>query len=468
MQIANSNDFFEQEKYYIKSGEKALFLLQQKYSKIRLSNIQSRIFIESWNGKTYKEMSAITCYDAHYLRDVGHKVWKELSKITGESINKNNINSVINKILFQSPQSDSIRRGEKEVQKDIKYQPITKKRISFLCERVKSSIVLHPYEFKQITEDLMLSKCQLLGVFGMPGSGKTTIIRQVLKSVMENFDAKVVISIRNVSSFEDFVDSLVLQLTGKTNDVERSIEEKFITFIDLITENKHLIVIDDWELTLFTSNLNTNYKESFHWYGKFLRHITENPHKSKIVVLSTEIPPGVFLSNNEFYVKSYVLRGVDVELAELFLEETGFSKYFSKEQINKLVEVYSGNLYSIAQACSVIQKDFSGRTDIFLSKNEYMFGNISRRLEQQYTRLSTQEKRILIGLIPYESPISIEEIANSFWLIGFENVILSAVNSLFNKCLLYNSSGLIRLPNILKEYIIQRMRAGNLIDLKVF
>jgi hypothetical protein len=52
----------------------------------RLNNVQEVVFRQSWEGKTYLEIATSLGYDTDYIRDVGSKLWKLLSKAFGEKI----------------------------------------------------------------------------------------------------------------------------------------------------------------------------------------------------------------------------------------------------------------------------------------------------------------------------------------------------------------------------------------------
>ncbi len=63
--------------------EAALVLIDATLDQ-HLSNLQELIFRQSWEGKSYQEIAASFDYDAHYIKDVGFKLWQLLSKAFGE------------------------------------------------------------------------------------------------------------------------------------------------------------------------------------------------------------------------------------------------------------------------------------------------------------------------------------------------------------------------------------------------
>ncbi len=65
----------------------------------RFNEVQEIVFRQSWEGKSYQEMAKVTDYDEAYLKAVGFKLWKKLSKKFGEKVKKENLQAVIKRYL---------------------------------------------------------------------------------------------------------------------------------------------------------------------------------------------------------------------------------------------------------------------------------------------------------------------------------------------------------------------------------
>lgn len=72
-----------------------LALIQQILPSRQFSDIEQRVFYQSWLGKRYDQMAEELGYDTGYLRVVGSRLWKELSEVVGQPINKHNIRSIL-------------------------------------------------------------------------------------------------------------------------------------------------------------------------------------------------------------------------------------------------------------------------------------------------------------------------------------------------------------------------------------
>lgn len=75
--------------------EEALDLIEAALNYERLNKVQELVFRESWEGRSYKEIAGNSEYHYDYIKDVGAKLWKELSEVFGEEVKKNNLQSVL-------------------------------------------------------------------------------------------------------------------------------------------------------------------------------------------------------------------------------------------------------------------------------------------------------------------------------------------------------------------------------------
>ncbi len=68
-----------------------------------LNDIEEFIFRECWQGKqSYEEIAKNSPYDSEYIKSVGAKLWRKLSKSFDEKVKKNNLKSVIRRYLQRS------------------------------------------------------------------------------------------------------------------------------------------------------------------------------------------------------------------------------------------------------------------------------------------------------------------------------------------------------------------------------
>ena len=97
--------------------EEALVFLDTALQQNLLSNIQELVLRQAWAGQTYPEMAESVGYNANYIKDVGGKLWKLLSKVFDEKVTKSNFRSVLRRHYSASQhvgQADSLLSKFKE------------------------------------------------------------------------------------------------------------------------------------------------------------------------------------------------------------------------------------------------------------------------------------------------------------------------------------------------------------------
>lgn len=75
--------------------EEALLILDTVLEQSFLNDVQELVFRQSWLGQTYVEMAESSGYNANYIKDIGYKLWKLLSKVFKEEVRKSNFRSVL-------------------------------------------------------------------------------------------------------------------------------------------------------------------------------------------------------------------------------------------------------------------------------------------------------------------------------------------------------------------------------------
>jgi hypothetical protein len=83
--------------------EEALLILDTALEQNFLTDVQELVFHQSWSGQTYSEMAESSGYNANYIKDVGYKLWKLLSRVFEEEVTKSNFRSVLRRqyVTFQ-------------------------------------------------------------------------------------------------------------------------------------------------------------------------------------------------------------------------------------------------------------------------------------------------------------------------------------------------------------------------------
>ena len=79
--------------------DEALAIVEAALDYDRLNQVQEIVFRQSWEGLSYRAIAKNTGYESDYLKDAGAKLWKQLSKIFGEKVKKDNLQSVLKRYV---------------------------------------------------------------------------------------------------------------------------------------------------------------------------------------------------------------------------------------------------------------------------------------------------------------------------------------------------------------------------------
>jgi hypothetical protein len=124
-------------------------LLQAANHGQKLNDLQSAVFLETWDQHSYSEIAQQLGYEHDYIKQVGSHLWRSLSQILGEPVSKRNIQAVVRR--YQQSQPAKPDSGEAID-------------LSRFYDRAKEL---------QIPESSIIEdRCRLIGMFGLTGMSK--------------------------------------------------------------------------------------------------------------------------------------------------------------------------------------------------------------------------------------------------------------------------------------------------------
>jgi hypothetical protein len=78
-----------------KMGQESLDRINALLHPKQLSYVQEMVFLQSWQGKMYREIATESGYDIDYIKEVGSQLWAMLSDVTGEKITKKSARMIL-------------------------------------------------------------------------------------------------------------------------------------------------------------------------------------------------------------------------------------------------------------------------------------------------------------------------------------------------------------------------------------
>ena len=404
-------------------------------------------------GHTYQKIAQNIGYDADYIKDVGHKLWKYLSQLLGENVSKKNLCSMLNK--YQSKGNHIQPQGTNLVEFS-KYQKRKKNHethYSWGSSPVIPFFIDRPQILDTLEAFVLDKNHQLVGIFGLGGVGKTFLAVKLTEQVQGYFDHIIWHSVRNPKPFSDFV--LEVMETIK-QDSPASLPIDPAAQIDLLIrtfQDCHcLLVLDNWSSILQAQKLVGAYLEEFDAYGFFLRRLSESRTNSCVVVTSREKPGGLaFKDHHNSFVKSLFLSGFNIDSGQNFLKKCGLTQ--DDLHLEELVHMYAGNPYCLRIVSHSILSLFGGAVASFIQRDNLIYGDIRHMLERQCNRLTVLERSIMVSMIDLKEWVSILELEEHLALSGQLDPLLEAVESLLYRSFVIQEKGFLNLSPLLRRYV---------------
>ena len=262
-------------------------------------------------------------------------------------------------------------------------------------------------------------------------------------------------SLRFGTTLDEILIDLLKIINGQTN-IPQSIDKKLTVLIELIKTHKCLIILDDLQSLFSPGKLAGNYQLERENYQLLFKLVAEINHQSCLVLLSQEKPVDItFLEKNNKPVRSLILEGLGLSAKEILRDHN----LLDEENWEVLINLYQGNPLWLELTVSLIQDLFSGRVADFLQPENLIFVEaLQGILEEQFQRLTEQEKKIIIELANLSDAVCLKEIFHKFSLPSSDllNLIHSLVRRIVIKTKQENKETVLYLNPVLKLYVVDR------------
>ncbi|MEL6222092.1 MAG: NB-ARC domain-containing protein [Cyanobacteria bacterium J06627_8] len=294
-------------------------------------------------------------------------------------------------------------------------------------------------------------QCRLIGISGMAGIGKTSLVVKAAEAVQDTFDVLVYRSLQSAPPPSELLSELADELVNSTNDNDAesdtttasplgTIDNDGSAIVDSLRDRRCLLILDDVEAALQSGELVGQYRTGYEAYGVFLRRIGTERHQSCVVVISRELPREVSaLAGAEHAVREINLSGMSMTDGKKFLESTGLVKRGST--FDALIQRYRGNPSALRVVSKLVQEFFGGDVIQFMSQSTvFVTDVVTELLSQQIERLSDLEIEVMYWLAIACQPISLSELKTKLWRSVSTTELLSALQSLQRRSLIEKDS----------------------------
>lgn len=341
-----------------------------------LNDIQSLVFLETWAGRSYREIAEQLGYQLDYIKQVGSQLWRSLSQTLGEPVSKRNLQAVLRR--YQQSQQAATALPVIQGTQDWGEAPD----VSRFYGRQGELQTLETW----IVED----NCRAIGIFGLGGIGKTTLSVKLAQQLQSQFDCVIWRSLQQAVPLEAILSEILPILAGSEVTTDRSIN----TLMKQLRSKRCLLVLDNVESILQDGNRSGQYQPDYEAYCQLFKRICDEPHQSCLMIAGREKPGGFALREGKnLPVRSLHLQGLPSADGQQILIAKGLEPTESQSQT--LVNYFGGNPLALKIAATTIQTLFGGNIQGFLAQGSSVFSDLWDLLDRHFERLSPLQQQIM-------------------------------------------------------------------------
>ncbi|MDF5727192.1 MAG: NB-ARC domain-containing protein [Rhizonema sp. PD38] len=441
---------------------------------VHLSDLQQAMLRESWSWQrqSYDQIADSYGYSPTYLKhDIGPKLWKLLSEVLKEKVNKTSFRAAIERrfLVEGTPPQEQLEPPSVLSQEQTRIE--TPSQVPNIIENEVATIPRQDWgdvhdirffhgrqqELASLQEWILVERCRLVALLGLGGMGKTSLSVKLAQELQSQFEVVIWRSLRNAPSVQEILTQLLQFLSNQQEiDFPKTVEGKISRLLDYLRSQRCLLVFDNFETILLggdTPDLTGNYCEGYEGYGELLRRVGESIHQSCLILTSREQPQEIrLLEGNSLPVRSLQLGGLKkTEGQELLRLKGDFQA--TEAEWSELIDYYSGNPLALKIISTTIQHLFDGSISDFVQQDAFVFGNIRHLIEQQLQRISESEKTVIYWLAIYRVPASFSDLRADIFPPISPQKLLEVLESLEQRCLIEKSAAQFSLQPVVMEYL---------------
>lgn len=424
-----------------------------------LDDVQRAVVEGTWERQTYDDIAQKCYVTKNHVGDVGAELWQLLSEILGEDIKKTNFRSNLERVYIESSQNICIGTNhnfnfssqilnppnKKHQKSDINTQYTSHRDLTIAPQIL--NFYARESELKTLSNWILNQHTRLISVLGLSGIGKTAVVKRFIDLNLQKFEVVIWRNLKFPKSLELLVNDL---LNVCKQEAQENIDDKLKQLLDILTNKKCLIILDDVHNIFATGQLAGQYQTKHQDYQNFFTTIAEVEHQSHVILISQEQCAEMQCLDEELYpIKSLELSGLDdVDI----LKGTGLK---NEESWLKLINLYEGNPVYLKSIAISIKKIFDGDVAEFLADNSLIITkNMQDNFNQLFNKLSPTEQQLVLELSKVDKPVSREYLRQSLDLSSMD--LINGLQSLQQRYLvtkIKEDKILFKLSSVFQEYV---------------
>jgi hypothetical protein len=293
--------------------------------------------------------------------------------------------------------------------------------------------------------------CKIIGIFGIAGIGKTSLVCKLIEQIQEEFPRVIYWSFLNPPlplKFLENISNIISQnISFKTED---KFKIKLIKFIKILAKYRCLLFLDNIDAIIE----HENYRE----YSEILQAIGQSKHNSCLIITSRKIPQKLeSLVGNKTSTYFRELQGLDYQTGRQILGDIDTFHGSEDEWQFLIQQVCHGNPLFIKSIAHHIQRVHHNNLSDFLLKGNLLIEKVESILNSYFQQLSDLEKAIIFELAINRNPVSLSELEHNIIIEPDGKSIQEGIRSLSSKILLDKKDDYFTIHPLLIEYFTQKI-----------
>ena len=364
---------------------------REKGEDLNLDVCQEAILEYSLRGIAYTDMDNLGYAVDTIRNNTGPNLFRYLSRVTGKEISKRNCLLTLSRLL-----------GHPGGEEDPEHNSL---RLDLLKPPPPQDFYGREQELSQLKTWIVTESRALVGVFGIPGIGKTQLLRKFVDQVKDKFDYVIWKDLTYCPLLADFLTDIESYFSTKRNI---PLPQRIRDLIPFLNQHRCLLIFDHCEKLKEADQQRINYDN----YGLFLKSVSELEHRSCVVFVGLEKHLQMDIADRS--------RFRELTLAGLKTQDPQYSQYLldnfqlSGQGIGTLIEKYQGHPLALKLAAPYINEHHQGKIDEFLEGTLFIHDAITEIFDKHLLRLSNTEINIVRKLAYETEPISLSELYKFF------------------------------------------------------
>ena len=429
--------------------EDAIDRVDQLLGSKGLSDLQEQIFRRVWAKEKYPEIAEALGYDANYIKDLGAKLWKQLSQTLDEKVTKSNIQVVLRRQNVAVPLS--VAPAQELSLSD---------RSEDWAEKIDTSSFVGRRQSLEVVGEWLHDPGAVIAITGMAGIGKTIFAAKLAELHQNKFAGVIWRSLQYPKPLDDLIIDLLLALRAMSTRQNVSSEALTEKLLHHLAQHRYLIILDGLDSVMTPAQRPGDDLEKS--YLAFLQCLSSTLHQSTVLVSCREIPNTWLLSSSTGSIRTRQLPPLSGQTVEKFLTRKGLF-IGSTEEIHALTEQYGGNPLALQIVFSTILDLCQGSITEFLREGQIIFEGLSAFLQHQWSGLTASEQWVLYYLAMRREIVPFREIKADSLDLTLHRRLAEILATLTRRSLILKHSNGFSLQIAVMEYVTLQLteRIGN-------